>query len=147
MKGRLLRRLLGTLSFSGNVWKHSLECFASGRIGVFLRRVSRLGFFAFSGRFRVGRLHFFLRNHRTTLRQLQAKETTANAEYSIHLVLVLRAANLAEKITYLSAIRAAFDATACDFQPIHFTGLTPPQALWNRTCMQARRELRRWRMP
>jgi hypothetical protein len=32
---RLLRRLLGALSFSGNVGKHLLERCASGRIGVF----------------------------------------------------------------------------------------------------------------
>jgi hypothetical protein len=56
----------------------------------------------------------------------------------------------AGKITYFVAVRAAFDATVCDFQPIDFIGLSPPQTLWNRTCMQARRQIRtkrRWRMP
>jgi hypothetical protein len=60
----LLRRLLGPLrKFARNVGKHSLEYFASGLIGVFLRRPLRLGFFAFSGRFEVGRLQF-LSTHR-----------------------------------------------------------------------------------
>ena len=44
-----------------NLGKHSLECFAPGRIGVL-----RSGFLALSRRFGVGRLHF-LRNHRSTI--------------------------------------------------------------------------------
>jgi hypothetical protein len=59
---RLGGRFLGTLRrLSGNVGKHSLECFAPGHIGVL-----RFGFLALRGRFRVGRLHF-LRNHRNTI--------------------------------------------------------------------------------
>jgi hypothetical protein len=63
----LLRSLLGALSFSGNVGKHSLECFASGRIGVFVRRVLRLGLFVVSGRLGVGWFHFLGNHHSTNL--------------------------------------------------------------------------------
>ena len=52
----LLRRL------SGNVRKHSLECFAPGRIGVL-----RLSFLVVSRRFGVGR-SYFLRIHRNDIR-------------------------------------------------------------------------------
>jgi hypothetical protein len=62
----LLRRL------SGNVGKHSLEYFASDFVRVFLGRVLGLGFFAFSGTFRVGRLHF-LCNHRKHLNCIVAR--------------------------------------------------------------------------
>jgi hypothetical protein len=32
------------------------------------------------------------------------------------------------------AIRAAFEAAGLHLQPIHFTGVTHPNVLWNRTC-------------
>ena len=59
---RSVGRFLRTFSrLSGNVGKHSLECFAPGRIGVL-----RLGFLVLRGRVRVERFHF-VRNHRSTI--------------------------------------------------------------------------------
>ena len=67
-KLRLLSRLLGAVGgFSGNVGEHSLECCASGRIGVFLRPIPSAGLFVLSGGFGVGCFHF-LRNHHSAIR-------------------------------------------------------------------------------
>jgi hypothetical protein len=57
---------------SENVGKHSFEYFASDFVRVFFRRVLRLGFFAYSGRFRVWRFRFF-RKHRNTTKHIVAR--------------------------------------------------------------------------
>jgi hypothetical protein len=78
----LLGKLLSAVRrLSGNVRKHSLECFSSRRIGVFLR----LGYFALSGRFSLGRFHF-LRNHSSTIRILRTQQALNTVCQSAHTV-------------------------------------------------------------
>ena len=52
--------------------------------------------------------------------------------------------NIAEKITCLVAVCAAFEAAGLQLQPIHFTGVTHPHVLWHRTCGP---DSYGWRMP